>query len=111
MAGKTKRRPPGIGDDPNKSRHVQIVVQPGQSPDVAIAEAALSPLVGNASTAVDYSRGLFPDLCLNDCVEVLKAQVQTVNKGDLSNVEATLLRCGRYSGQCFSLNFSYIRER
>lgn len=79
-----------IEEQPDKARHLTIQANPGKTADALLAEAALSPIVANASTAVDYSKQFFPDLSLNGCVEVLKGQVQSVNAGNLSGAEATL---------------------
>jgi hypothetical protein len=37
---------------------------------------ALDPLVGNMSTALDYSAGLMSDLVLKDCVEVMADDIK-----------------------------------
>lgn len=79
-----------IEKKPDRARNLAIRAEPGKTADALVAEVAMSPLVPNASTAVDYSKGLFPDLSLNDCVEVLKGHVQNVNAGNLSGAEATL---------------------
>lgn len=82
----------------NKARHMQLVLQEGQTQDRAVAEAALCPEVTNASTAADYSQGLFSDIHLQDCVEVMQADIKAVNGGNLDKLE------GMLTGQAEALN-------
>lgn len=74
----------------NKARQMNLAVRSGQSQDKATAEAALSPEITNASTAVDYTTAIFPDLCLQDCIEVMQADIKAVNGGDLDKLEGML---------------------
>jgi len=74
----------------DKSRLLTIAPRAGKTREADLAEAALGAIIGNGSTAVDYSKGLFPGLSLSDCVDVLKAQVDEVSSGNLSAIEARL---------------------
>ena len=67
-----------------------LVIHADQTEDRAIAEAALSPEMANASTAVDYTTGIFPDICLQDCIEVMQADIKAVNSGNLDKLEGML---------------------
>jgi hypothetical protein len=51
----------------------------------ATCRAALT--VDNASTALDFSTGLFPDLSLQECVAVMKEDMRAVNGGNLDKLE------------------------
>jgi hypothetical protein len=74
----------------NKARHMNLVIHGDQTQDRAIAEAALSPEMANASTTADYTTGIFPDICLQDCIEVMQADIKAVNGGNLDKLEGML---------------------
>jgi hypothetical protein len=74
----------------NKARKMTLVMHGDQTRDQAIAQAALSPEMANASTTADYSQGIFPDICLQDCIEVMQADIKTVNGGNLDKLEGML---------------------
>ena len=74
----------------NKARHMTLVMHGDQTEDRAIAEAALSPEMANASTTVDYTTGIFPDICLQDCIEVMQEDIKAVNGGNLDKLEGML---------------------
>lgn len=74
----------------NKARHMTLVMHGDQTQDRAIAEAALSPEMANASTTADYSQGIFSDICLQDCIEVMQADIKAVNGGNLDKLEGML---------------------
>jgi hypothetical protein len=67
-----------------------LVMHGDQTRDQAIAEAALSPEMANASTTADYSQGIFPDICLQDCIEVMQGDIKAVNGGNLDKLEGML---------------------
>ena len=67
-----------------------VVVKDGKSRKRHIAELALSPIVGNASTAMDFSKSSWGNLDLADSIAVIGEKVIKVQAGDLSEVEATL---------------------
>ena len=50
----------------------------------AIAKIAMSPLITNTTTAVEYTKAAFPDLSLVDCIAALKRKVERTNAGDLT---------------------------
>ena len=74
----------------NKARFVELRCREGQTDGQALAEAALGPEVASAATAVDYSQGLFPDICLQDCIEVMRTDIDAVNDGNLDRLEGML---------------------
>ena len=74
----------------NKARHMNLVLHGDQTQDRAIAEAALSPEMANASTTADYTTGIFPDICLQDCIEIMQADIKAVNGGNLDKLEGML---------------------
>lgn len=74
----------------NKARHMTLVMHGDQTEDRAIAEAALSPEMANASTTADYSKGIFSDICLQDCIEVMQEDIKAVNGGNLDKLEGML---------------------
>ncbi len=63
----------------------------GESENKRIAKAAMSPEIGNAAAAVDWSLQMFPDLHLTECVDILRTEAEKVKRGDLSKMEATLV--------------------
>lgn len=74
----------------SRARHMELVLQKGQTEDRATAEAALSPELPNASTAADYSLGLFSDIRLQDCIDTMQADIKAVNGGNLDKLEGML---------------------
>lgn len=74
----------------NKAREMTLFLRADQTKDSAIAEAALSPEMANASTTADYSKGIFPDIRLQDCIEVMQAEIKAVNGGNLDKLEGIL---------------------
>lgn len=74
----------------NKGRNLTLRLLPGQTHDQGIAAAALSPAMANASTAVDFTKAIFPDISLQECIEVLEADIKAVNGGDLDKLEGLL---------------------
>lgn len=87
-AGKPKLTVPAAPG--SRARHMELVLQKGQTEDRAMAEAALSPELQNASTAADYSLGLFSDIRLQDCIETMQADIKAVNGGNLDKLEGML---------------------
>ena len=74
----------------NRARKMTLVMHGDQTRDRAIAEAALSPEMANASTTADYSQGIFSDICLQDCIEVMQDDIKAVNGGNLDKLEGML---------------------
>ena len=74
----------------NKARSMTLRVQPGQTEDQAIAAAGLSPEMANASTALDFTKGIFPTISLQECIEVIQADIKAVNGGDMDKLEGLL---------------------
>lgn len=75
---------------PNRARYLEMKLQKGETVDAATARAVVTPLVANASTALDYSKEMFPDLSLNDCVNALQERCESIIAGDLAAAESTL---------------------
>ncbi len=75
--------------NPKRSR-LDLVAQKGVSEDKVVAMAALSPEIGNAAAMVDWSLAMFPDLSLNECVEILRSEAEKVKDGDLEQMQSTL---------------------
>lgn len=82
----------------DKTRHMGVTVRPGASIDRIFAEQAFDPALGNAFTALEFSKNLSPDLSLLECVKVMKAEIQAVNGDKLSKLE------GMLTGQAMALN-------
>lgn len=74
----------------NKARSLDLRALPGQSEDQAIAAAAFSPAITNASTAADFTKSIFSGISLQECIEVLEADIKAVNGGDLDKLEGLL---------------------
>lgn len=86
---KTKAKA-GLNSGSSKSNTLKVAEIEGKTPDRVIAEVALSPMALNALTASTFSKGSFGELDLTTSVDVLREKTETVNKGDLSGLEATL---------------------
>ena len=54
------------------------------------AKLALGATIPNASTALDYSSGLFPDINLNECAKQMNSEIRDVNGGNLDGLEGML---------------------
>lgn len=74
----------------NKARLMELRCREGLTDGQTLAEAALGPEVASVATAVDYSQGLFPDICLQDCIEVMRTDIEAVNGGNLDRLEGML---------------------
>lgn len=70
---------------------LQTASEKGQAQARLLAEVGLSPSVANASTARDFAKSYAGDLHLADAVHVLRGQADSVQQGDMSEVEATLI--------------------
>lgn len=79
-------------------------LKPKETPAEATAEMAVSGLVSNAVTAAQFSKFLFGDVDLTECVVKLYATVERVHQGDLREPEALL------TAQAVTLNtmFSHL---
>ncbi len=75
-----------------------MVGRVGVPDDRIYAEYAFDPTTTNASTALDFSKGLLPGLSLEDCATVLQEDTQAVSDGNLGKLEAML------TGQAVALN-------
>jgi hypothetical protein len=82
----------------DKSRAVQVHVQPGETQDRAVAGMVARGMVTNASTVIRYQSHEHEGLSLMDMTDELRAQGEAVNGGDLSALERTL------TAQALSLN-------
>src|SRR4051812_40701870 len=90
MATRTPKAQAAAPAAPTKSRTLQVA-DDGGSEDKRIARQAFDPTIINTITAMEYSKGLFSDLSLTDCVDAMRGQVKAINDGNLSNMEAALV--------------------
>ena len=74
----------------NKARNMTLRRLPGQTEDQAIAAVALSPEMTNAMTTAGFTKAIFPGISLQECIEVLQADIKAVNDGDLDKLEGLL---------------------
>lgn len=82
----------------NRSRQLDVVEEPGVSMERVKAKLALGATIPNASTALDYSSGLFPDINLNECAKQMNSEIRDVNGGNLDGLE------GMLAAQAIALN-------
>lgn len=73
-----------------KSRTLAVEMKPGESHDYLMAKTVAGPHFGAASTIVRYGKADAGELSLTDLVHVLREQADTIQSGDLSNIEAIL---------------------
>ena len=83
---------------PAKSRQLDVVEEPGMSMDRVKAKLAIGATIPNASTALDYSISLFPDINLNECAKQMNSEIRDVNGGNLDSLE------GMLAAQAIALN-------
>ena len=82
----------------NNSRQLDVVEEPGMSMDRVKAKLAIGATIPNASTALDYSISLFPDINLNECAKQMNSEIRDVNGGNLDSLE------GMLAAQAIALN-------
>jgi hypothetical protein len=77
---------------PAKIAHDSLTIkQEGdKSQERQMAELGMSPIAGNTVTAHTFARGTVGELDLTEAFSVMEAEVEKVQAGDLSTVEATL---------------------
>ncbi len=80
-----------------ESRSRTLTLKPDKKRDRQLSDLVVEGLVGNAVTAIDYSRVL-GDLSLNDMLASLRNLGETVNGGDMLSLERVLV------AQALSLN-------
>ncbi len=73
-----------------KAKTLQLRRQEGKSDGRIMAECALSAVMGNAATALQFSRGTFGDSDVTESVAVMRDKANKVQSGDLSDAEAML---------------------
>ena len=86
----------------DKSRSVSLTEDPTKSRDRRIAELAVSPAMTAATVAVDFSRGTFGDVSMNDAVSVLGQKIADVVDGNVRETEAFLM------AQAVALNSIFV---
>jgi hypothetical protein len=64
--------------------------EPGKSDERIMAECALSAVMTNSATARMFSQGTFGASDLNATVAAMREKAEKVQRGDLSEIEATL---------------------
>lgn len=67
-----------------------VPVKDGEAPERQLADAALSPVLGNANTARVYMQGTLGDIDLTESVRAMRDRAKKVQAGDLSEVDTTL---------------------
>lgn len=90
-----------------KNRVLQIVIDPGKSPDRQLTDLVASGVATNAATAMRFVRGEQGALSLTDMVASLAEHGAAVNRGDLAVAEQML------NSQAVALNaiFSEMARR
>ena len=78
-----------------KRNYLELKRVEGVSEDRQIAQAFLSTETMNASAAVDWAQRWHADLSLNDSIAILRESAEKVKRGDLSELEATLVSQAR----------------
>lgn len=76
-----------VASDPNT---LTIKDVEGKSRERLLTEVAFSPFSTNADTARKFAKAAMGDLHLGESVAVLREKAELVQRGDLSEVEATL---------------------
>lgn len=84
--------------EPDKSKLMRVIRRPGVTEDRVLAEHALDPATANAVTALEFSRALYSDISLQDCVMVVKDDIESINGGNLDKLE------GMLTAQAIALN-------
>lgn len=74
----------------SKSNTIRIPMVKTKTPDQAMAELAAAGVLGNAKTMVAFAQPTYGELDLTESLNALRAQVDAVNRGDLSGSEAML---------------------
>lgn len=69
---------------------LQIVQDNGKSRERLLAEVGFSPCGASADTARSYSTAFAGQLGISEAIDVMQAKARQVQRGDLSEVEATL---------------------
>jgi hypothetical protein len=95
-SGKAVAAPAPVPVD--KSRSIEVFVQPGETPDRAVAGMVARGLTMNASTVIRFAEHEHEGLSLMDMALELRDQGEAVNRGDLSALERLL------TAQAMSLN-------
>lgn len=84
-----KKATPKALDKPG-SNTLRIPTKEGETPERQLANAALSSLLGNASTARHYMHGTLGNIDLTESMRTMRDKAKKVQSGDLSEVDATL---------------------
>lgn len=74
----------------DESNQLNVASQPGKSREQQMAELAISPVVSNTVTVMEFAKGNFGALNLTATMEVMVENVVRVKAGNLSELEATL---------------------
>jgi hypothetical protein len=90
MATRTPKTKAAAPAESPKSRTLQVA-DDGLSQDKRTARQVFDPTINTTITSMEYSKGMFSDLSLTDCVDAMRGQVKAVNDGNLSNMEAVLV--------------------
>ncbi len=77
-------------------------LQPGQTPETAIAQMVVAGLASNTVSTVAFAKYPFGEVDVTECLNALVDAAERVNKGDLGDAEALLL------AQAVTLNTIFI---
>lgn len=87
MTSKTKKAPsPKV----RAANVLEITVEKGKSRERCLAEVGLSPCGANAHTASLYAKAFAGEMHITDAIAIMANKAGKVQRGDLSDVEATL---------------------
>ena len=73
-----------------KEKPLEVVAEPGDTPESAVAKTVLRPTVQGALTARAYGKWFPEETDLNELVKALQDQTSAVNNGDFGRAEAML---------------------
>jgi hypothetical protein len=90
----TKRQPQPqpVVQAPRKTNELTNRLKPAQTREAASAELAIEGLAGNTVIAWKWYRCMFGDIDLTECQNSVVAMVDRVNRGNLGDAEAMLIR-------------------
>ena len=75
----------------DESQVLKIKEEPGQANSALLAKSALNGIAGNAITAMLFSQGTFGKSDVMGCVDAVRESALKVNRGDLEEIESTLV--------------------
>lgn len=73
-----------------KAKTLTVTEKEEKSREQLIADIALSGLANGATLAADYSKSIYGEIGLTECMETLRQKVKGIQGGNLAEVEALL---------------------